>query len=399
MDERYRDVEDKYSSKSFQKFPVTIVKGRGAVVWDVNGKEYLDLMGGYGVAIVGHCNPLVVGAIKRQAERLITCHGSFYNDARSEFIERLVKISPSGLDSLILSNSGTEAVEAALKLARRYTGRKNFISMKGGFHGKTLGSLSATWNPRYREPFLPLLPYFEFVDYGSIEQLEEKVNQDTAAVIAEPIQGESGIIIPPHDYFKRVREICDKNGALLILDEIQCGLGRTGKMWASEHWGVTPDIMTVAKGLAGGIPIGATIAKKEIINSLKRGEHTSTFAGNPIACAAGSATIDFITSNNLPELARRKGNAALDMLRRISSSYRVAKEARGMGLMLALEMRIDIYNILLGSMANGALFAYSGKNVVRLLPPLIIEESEIERAINVLEGSVRREEEEHNGQN
>ncbi|MDG6898152.1 MAG: aspartate aminotransferase family protein, partial [Nitrososphaerota archaeon] len=293
-----KSAEESYGSPAFQKFPLTIVRGEGARVWDAEGREYLDFMAGYGVAIVGHCNPAVVEAVRRQAGRLITCHGSFYNDARSEFLERLAKITPRGLERTIITNSGTETVEAAIKLARRHTGRKRFVSMKGGFHGKTLGALSATWNKKYRDPFAPLLDNFDFATFGDADSLSQLVSEETAAVIAEPIQGESGIIVPPSDYLRQVREICDRSGALLILDEIQTGLGRTGKMWASEHWNVVPDIMTVSKGLGGGVPIGAAVTTREIMGSLKRGEHTSTFAGNPLACSAASAAIDFITGED-----------------------------------------------------------------------------------------------------
>ena len=279
----HQEAEDRFGSNSFQKFPLALVKGSGASVWDDQGREYIDFMAGYGVAIVGHCNPKVVEAIGRQAAALITCHGSFCNDARSAFLEKLVAASPKGLERALLTNSGAESVEAAIKLARRHTGRAKVVSMKGGFHGKTYGALSATWNRKYRDPFVPLVPGFEFADYGDLASLEAAVTADTAAVIAEPIQGESGVVVPPQDYFRGVREVCDRAGALLILDEIQTGLGRTGKMWASEHWGVVPDIMTVAKGIGGGVPLGAAVAKAEVVSSLLKGEHTSTFAGNPLA--------------------------------------------------------------------------------------------------------------------
>jgi len=386
------ELEDSFGAPAFKKFSLSLVRGKGSVVWDDAGKEYIDFMTGIGVALVGHSNDDVVRAISEQASRLITCHGSFYNDARAGFMERLVRAAPKGLGKALLTNSGTESVEAAIKLARRHTSKKKIVSMKGAFHGKTYGSLSATWNKKYRDPFGPLLDGFEFAEYGDPQSLEPLVDGDTAAVLAEPIQGEGGIIVPPPDYFKHVREICDRKGALLILDEIQTGLGRTGKMWASEHWGVVPDIMTVSKGLGGGVPIGAAISTDEVAASLKGGEHTSTFAGNPLACAAGSAALDFITKNDIPSKARVKGEAMKAGLQRIASEHKLVKEVRGLGLMLALQTRVDILSQLLSAQTKGVIFAYSGRDTFRFLPALVIEESQISRGLEVLERVIGEEE-------
>ena len=386
------ELEDSFGAPAFKKFSLSLVRGKGSVVWDDAGNEYIDFMTGIGVALVGHSNDEVVKAISEQASKLITCHGSFYNDARAGFMERLVRAAPKGLGKALLTNSGTESVEAAIKLARRHTSKKKVISMKGAFHGKTYGSLSATWNKKYRDPFGPLLDGFEFAEYGDPQSLEPLVDGDTAAVLAEPIQGEGGIIVPPPDYFKHVREICDRKGALLILDEIQTGLGRTGKMWASEHWGVVPDIMTVSKGLGGGVPIGAAISTDEVAASLKGGEHTSTFAGNPLACAAGSAALDFITKNDLPSKARVKGEAMKAGLQRIASERKLVKEVRGLGLMLALQTRVDILSQLLSAQTKGVIFAYSGRDTFRFLPALVIEESQISRGLEVLERVIGEEE-------
>jgi acetylornithine/LysW-gamma-L-lysine aminotransferase len=387
-----QDVEEAFGAHAFNKFPLTIVRGKGSLVWDSSGKEYVDFMTGIGVALVGHSNDSVVKAINEQAARLITCHGSFYNDARAGFMERLAKVVPRGLGKALLTNSGTESVEAAIKLARRHTSKKKIIAMKGAFHGKTYGSLSATWNKKYRDPFGPLLEGFEFAEYGDAQSLDQLVDEDTAAVLAEPVQGEGGIIVPPRDYFRQVREICDRKGVPLILDEIQTGLGRTGRMWASEHWGVVPDIMTVSKGLGGGIPIGAAIATDEVMASLKGGEHTSTFAGNPLSCAAGSAALDFITSNDLPSQARRKGEMMKDGLMRIASEHKLVKEVRGLGLMLAMQTRVDIHSQLLSAEQKGVIFAYSGRDTFRFLPALIIEDTQIARGLEVLAQVIGEEE-------
>lgn len=394
----YAEIEDRFGSKAFQKYPVTIVRGSGATAWDIDGNEYVDCMAGIGVAITGHCNPWVVQAIKDQAEKLITCHGSFYNDARSEFLERLAGVSPKGMEASVLTNSGAESVEAAIKLARRSSGKKKIISMKGGFHGKTYGALSATWNAKYRDPFGPLVPGFEFAEFGNASSLESIITDDTAAVIAEPIQGETGIIVPPRDYFRQVREVCDREGALLILDEIQTGLGRTGRMWGFEHFGVVPDIMTVSKGLGGGVPIGAAISRPEIVHALKKGEHSSTFAGNPLACAAAAANLDFITKGRLWEVAETKGKKLRSSLEGIHERHKIVREVRGMGLMLALEMRIEMHRILLEALARGVIFFYSGREVIRLLPPIVISDEQMQKATRVLEEAVSSEEEKRLGQ-
>ncbi|HUH99774.1 MAG TPA: aspartate aminotransferase family protein [Nitrososphaerales archaeon] len=385
-------VEDAHGPHTYQKFPVAIVKGKGALVWDDKGREYVDCMGGYGVAIVGHSNPAVVAAIKHQAETLITCHGSLYNDARAEFLETLTSYAPKGLDAAFLSSSGAEAVEVALKLARKVTGKKGLVAMQGAYHGKTAGALSATWSKKYKEPFEPLLEGVKHVALGDLEAVEREVDADVGAVIIEPIQGEGGIMLPPAGFFKGVREICDKKGVLLIADEIQTGLGRTGKLWAMENWGVVPDVMTLAKGLAGGVPIGATVTKAEILSALKKGEQTSTFGGNPLACAAGTATLNHIVKNDLPSKARAKGKLFLDKLKAMGLDHKLTREARGMGLMLAFELRVDIPNILNDAMSNGVIFTYSGRTIVRMLPPLVITEPQIAKSVRVLGDAITAEE-------
>jgi LysW-gamma-L-lysine/LysW-L-ornithine aminotransferase len=380
-----REIEDRHGPQTYQKYPVVIVRGSGAELWDDAGARYIDCMGGYGVAIVGHCNPEVVAAIKAQAEKLITCHSSLYNDARAEFFEKLTSCTPKGLDAAFLSNSGAEANEVAIKLAKKYTGKKSLIAMKGAFHGKTAGALSATWNKKYKEAFEPLVPNFTHVTFGDLAELEAAIGPDTGAVMLEPIQGEGGIILPPDGYMKGVREICDKHGILLIADEVQSGLGRTGKLWAVENWGVVPDVMTSAKGLAGGVPIGATITTKEILDTLKKGEQTSTFGGNPLSCAAGTATLDYIIENDLPGQAAAKGAVFIDRLRSLIPEHKITREARGIGLMLAFEMRVDIQNIILNSIKDHVLYTYSGRTILRLLPPLVITEAQIKETAESLD--------------
>ena len=377
----------------YSKYPITIVKGKGALLWDKEGKEYIDFMGGYGVSIIGHCHPRVVNAIKEQCEKLITCHGSLYNDKRAEFLEKIVNITPKTLEKAFLCNSGAESVECALKLALKYTGKTEVVAMKRGYHGKTLGALSATWNMKYRKPFRQVIhPNVKFVPFGDAEALRETVSNNTAAVIVEPIQGEGGVNIPPNGYLTEVQEICREKDVLLIVDEIQTGLGRTGKLWACQHWKVEPDVMCLAKGVAGGVPMGVTLARREVMDSLKVGEHTSTFGGNPLACTAASATIDVLISEKLPERAAELGNFFIEELRGLQDEFKVVRDVRGLGLMVGLESRFDVYNILMKALNYGLILLYAGRNVLRFLPPLVISREQIQRGITVLRELLTEEE-------
>jgi LysW-gamma-L-lysine/LysW-L-ornithine aminotransferase len=384
--------EDQHLSTSlYQKFPISIDRGKGVRVWDASGKEYIDCMGGYGVALVGHCNPRVVEAIKNQAEKLIVCHMSFYNDARENFIRRIAAIAPRGLSKIFFSNSGAEAVEAALKFSRRFTGRPGIISMSGGYHGKTFGALSATYNEKYRKPFMPLLDNVKFLPYTTT-RIDDAINDNVGAVIVEPIQGETGIILPPDGLLKNMREVCTKHGIVLIFDEIQSGLGRTGKMWAGENWKITPDVMCLAKGLAGGVPIGLTLSKPEIVEPLRVGEHSSTFGGNPLACAAGTATIDSLNNDKLVENAADVGSYFKDGLIKLKEKHRIVRDVRGLGMMLALELRFDVRNLLLDGIRHGLLMLYSGKNIIRLLPPLLMDKETISEALEIMDEIISEEE-------
>lgn len=381
-----KSLEDRLMVATYSRYPITVVRGRGATVWDLEGRAYIDLMGGYGVALVGHCHPKVVEAVKRQAETLMVCHPTLYSEIRAELIEKLIRIAPSGLGRVYLCSSGAESVEAAIKMAGRFTGKRKLVSAMGGFHGKTLGALSVTWNPRYRKPFQHLLiDTVEFVPYGNLDRAVEAVDDETMAFIIEPIQGEGGVKVPPDDYLKGLKDLCEDRGALLIVDEVQTGLGRTGVMWACQRWGVKPDIMCVAKGLAGGIPIGATLAREDVALSLKRGEHTSTFGGNPVACAAASAVIDVLLEEGLPGRADRLGRLFKRELESLRQGHRVVRDVRGFGLMLGVELRFDVREVLLEALNRGIIMLYSGRNVLRFLPPLVIEGSQILEALKVLD--------------
>jgi len=378
----------------FSKKPVVLTKGKGALVWDIAGKEYLDCTSSYGVALLGHCHPKVVAAVKAQVEQLISCHSGFYNNKRAEFMEKLVQITPKGLDKAFLSNSGAESVECAIKLARKATGKPEIIALMGGFHGKTMGALSATWDKKYRAPFFPLVPEIKHVSPDNAEKIRDAITDKTAAVLIEPIRGEGGVRVPPDGYLQTVRDICDKKNVLLMFDEVQTGFGRTGKLFGCQNWNVTPDVMCLAKPFAGGLPIGITIAKENVMSAFKLGEHSTTFSGSPIVCAAGCAAIDAILEEGLVEKAATTGNYLKTQLEALKANHKIVKEVRGLGLMLGLELRFDVLNVILKALFKGVLVLDAGRNVVRLLPPLVIEKEQIDKVITVLDNVLGEEEHE-----
>jgi LysW-gamma-L-lysine/LysW-L-ornithine aminotransferase len=388
--------EDSYLINLYQRFPVTIERAQGATIWDTDGKEYIDCMGGYGVAIIGHCNKDVIDAITLQMNKLMVCHMSTYNNSRLQFLSKLKSIAPDNLNKIFFSNSGAESIEAALKFARKFSQKTGVVSMYGGYHGKTFGALSVTYNSKYRKSFSPLLEGVKFVPFGDISSLAEALDESIGTVIIEPIQGESGIIMPPEGYVKAVREVCTEKKLVLIFDEIQTGLGRTGKMWAGENWSAVPDIMCIAKGIASGIPTGVTFVKEEIANCMNLGEHSSTFAGNPIACSAGIATIDTIIKEDLVTKASDTGTYFKKKLIELKDKHPIIRDVRGLGMMLALESRFDVRNILMDGIKNGLLMLYSGRTVIRLLPPLVMKKEQVSRAIEIMDEILSVEEKRRN---
>ena len=388
--------EDRYVGALYQRFPVNIAKGKSTRVWDTAGKEYIDCMGGYGVALVGHCNDRVVNAIKRQAEILITAHMSTYNDTRLRFMEKIASVAPPSLNKIFFANSGAESVEAALKFARKYSGRHGVIAMNGGYHGKTFGALSVTHSEKYRKSFMPLLDGVKFVPYSDPSLLEEVIDDTIGCVILEPIQGETGIIVPPDDLLPKIREICNRRNLVLIFDEIQSGLGRTGKMWAGQNWNTTPDIMCLAKGIAGGIPMGLVLAKQEIMDTMKLGEHSSTFGGSPIACAAGTATMEALIDDKLIDNAAKMGVHFKEGLNRLQEKHKIIRQVRGIGMMLGVELRFDVKDILFDGIRRGLLILYSGRNILRLLPPLVMDETTVSRVVDILDIILTNEEKRRN---
>ena len=388
--------EEEFMGNLYQRFPVTIRKGSGSTVWDDAGKQYIDCMGGYGVALVGHRNERVVKALQAQLEEIITVHSSLYNTTRLQFLKKLISVSPQGLSQVHLNNSGAEAIEAAIKFARKHTGKKRMIAMRGSYHGKSMGALSLTFNPKYRKSFAPLVDEVEFIPFGDKDALQNAVNDETAMVIMEPIQGESGIHVAPDGFLQKARSVCDENGALLVFDEIQCGLGRTGRMWACDHWDTRPDILCTAKGIAGGVPMGATLAKPEIIASISKGEHSSTFGGNPLACAAADATITALQEDGLIQNAANIGAMLIDGLKKLAETHPIIREVRGMGLMIGVELKFDVKDILMDAIDKGVLLLYSGRNVLRFLPPLSISQQEVQKVLVVLDDLLSMEEKRRN---
>ena len=390
--------EDQFMGNLYQRFPVTIEKGEGAHVWDVDGKEYIDCMGGYGVALVGHKNKRVNDAIREQIDKIITVHSSLYNKTREEFLALLIGLAPKGLTQVHLNNSGAEAIEAAMKFARKFTGKKGMVAMKGSYHGKSFGALSLTFSPKYRKPFAPLVEKVSFASYGDIESLRSVIDEDTAFVILEPIQGESGIIVAPEGFLQEVRKICDEKGIVLIFDEIQAGLGRTGRLWACDHWNTAPDILCLAKGIAGGVPMGATLVRPDILSSMSKGEHSSTFGGNPISCAAGIAALKAITEDGLIENSEKMGKLFKEGLEKLKEKHSTIREIRGKGLMIGIEMKFEIKDILMELIKKGVLMLYSGRNILRILPPLVISEDDVTKVLHALDSVLTEEEEKRNVQ-
>jgi acetylornithine/LysW-gamma-L-lysine aminotransferase len=371
-------LEDRYASGLYNKQPLVLVRGEGARLWDAEGREYIDCIGGHGVANVGHHNPAVVQAVTEQAERLLVCPNGFYNDQRAQLLAELVRIAPQGLERAFLCNSGTEAVEAALKFARLRTGRTKVVAAMRGFHGRTFGALSATWRKAYREPFEPLVPGVEFVPFNRPERMQQAVDEETAAVILEVVQGEGGVVPGDGEYLRRVQALCQERGALFIVDEVQTGFGRTGRMFASQHHDLQPDLMCVAKGIAGGLPMGAVLFGPRV-GDLPKKAHGTTFGGNPLACAAALATIRYIESEDLPGRAAERGARLLASLQTIPSP--LVREVRGLGLMVAVELKGKSAPYLAALAERGVLALAAGANVMRFLPPLVIREEDVDTVV------------------
>ncbi len=383
---KWLSAEMKYDSGVYNKHEVVMVRGQGATVWDENGRSYIDCVAGYGVANIGHSHPDVVKAIQEQAGKLMIMPQSVPNDKRAEFLQELVGILPAGLERVFLCNSGTEAMEAAKKFAITGTGRKRFVSMKRGFSGRSLGALALTWEPKYREPFGEAVDNrnVDFVTYGNIEELRAAVTEETAAVILEPVQGEGGVRPGSLEFIQEARRITREKGALLIMDEIQTGFCRTGKMFATEHFGVTPDGMTLAKAMAGGVPIGAFVMTAEVADRMPAGGHGTTFGGNPLSMAAGLAAIRAMKREGMAEQAREKGAYFMEKLRAIGSPK--IREVRGLGLMIGVELKEKSAPYITAlEHDEGVMALQATPLVVRFLPPITISREQIDTVVAAFE--------------
>lgn len=376
-----QEVEGRHSTGVYAKREVTIVRGEGARLWDERGKEYIDCAAGMGVASVGHANPIVAEALTAQARTLITCPELFYNDRRAALLEKLAAVTPPGLDRIFLCNSGTEAVEGALKFARMSTGKHHIVATMRGFHGRTLGALSATWDPKYREHFGPLPTGFRHVAYDKLEAMVEAIDDDTAAVVLEIVQGEGGVRPASAEYLQGVEKLCRERDVLLIVDEVQTGFGRTGAFFACEHYGLQPDILTMAKAMAGGVPMGA-FAIGDRVQSIVKGTHSSTFGGNPLACAAALAVLEILQKQHLPAYAAEVGSYFRERLEAIDSPK--IREVRGLGLMLGVELKGKVAPYLRALMDRGVIALAAGATVLRFLPPLVITTEDIDTVVSRL---------------
>ncbi|MBF0591038.1 MAG: acetylornithine transaminase [Nitrospirae bacterium] len=384
------DESQQYIMETYKRFPVIFIKGRGMRLWSVEGKEYLDFLAGVAVNVLGHCHPKVVVAIQKQAQRLIHISNFYHNEYQIKLAKQLVKNSFVG--KVFFSNSGAEANEAAIKLLRRHCNqqgsgeRYEIITALNSFHGRTMACISATGQARFQQGFEPLLPGFRHVPFNDMEELKKATTDKTAAVMLEPIQGEGGVKVPSEGYFKEVREHCDKNGLILILDEVQTGIGRTGKLFAYEHFDIEPDIMTLAKGLGGGFPIGATIARDEIAKAFEPGSHASTFGGNPLACATALAVLETVTEDGIIlSECQRMGTILKNSLLGLKEQFpNIIVDVRGMGLLLGMELTRECSQVVQACFERGILINCTAQNTLRFCPPMVVKEEDIERLISVL---------------
>ncbi len=385
-------LEQQYYMRTFSRMPVVFERGEGCYVYDDAGKPYLDLVAGIAVNILGHAHPVLVEAITRQAQKLIHTSSLYYTEPQIELAQWLIDRSP--FDRIFFANSGAEANEGALKMARKY-GRMNrngayeVITAEHSFHGRTLATLAATGQPKYHEPFLPMPDGFKSVPFNDFEALKAAVSPKTAGIMLEAIQGESGVHPHTAEYLQAVRKLCDELNIVLICDEIQCGLGRTGTFYGYEHYGIEPDVVTLAKGLAGGLPIGAFLAKEKYA-VLTPGDHGSTMGGNPVCCAAGVATMNYVEKEHLAENSAKMGQAFVDELRNLQETYSGITEIRGVGLMVAFDLKEEIAkDIMMESLKRGLVINATGPNTLRMVPPLIISSAEVEKGVGIIADSIK----------
>jgi acetylornithine/N-succinyldiaminopimelate aminotransferase len=391
------DLGDQYLMRNVGRIPLAPVKGEGARLWDADGREYLDFVSGIAVNSLGHCHPAVVDAICRQAGTLIHCSNLYYIEQQARLARLLVE--NSALDKAFFCNSGAEANEAAIKLARKYAklkeGAEKFeiITALHSFHGRTLATVTATGQPKYHKGFEPLPEGFKYVPFNDLAALEKAVGPATCAVLLEPVQGEGGVNVASRHYLEGVQMLCREHGALLIFDEVQTGLGRTGRFLAYQHFGVEPDILTLAKALGGGFPIGAMLAKEDIARAFQPGDHASTFGGNPLACAAALAAMEEMLLGGVVENAASTGAYLYEKLKGLGGKYPFVKEVRGLGLLLGMELNREGKDIVDGCLEQGLLINCVNNNVLRFIPPLTITPDDVDSAVAILDQVMGRKNE------
>ena len=389
---KFFDESNRYIMNTYTRYPVVLRKGRGMKVWSADGKEYLDFVGGVAVNILGHCHPRVVVAIQKQAQRLIHVSNYYYIEPQIKLAKLLVEHSFA--DKVFFCNSGAEAIEAAIKLVRKYAkeqvhpNRFEIISAKNSFHGRTLAAVTATGQEKFQKGFEPLVPGFKHVPFNDIQAIREAVTAETCAILLEPIQGEGGVRVAGPDYLKEVRALCNEQNILLILDEVQTGMGRTGKLFAYEHFGITPDIMAIAKGLGGGVPIGAMLSTDKVASGFQPGNHASTFGGNPLVCAAGVATLETILEDGfILDQCNRMSAYIIEKLEQLKTKFpSLIREVRGKGLLLGMELTIDGDPIVRACLEKGFLINCTSGTVLRFIPPLIVQRKDIDQLFDVLHG-------------
>ena len=392
--EELMNLSEAYVAHTYARYPIVLVRGKGTRVWDAEGKEYRDFVAGLAVCNLGHCHPKVVKAIQDQAEKLIHVSNFYYIEPQIQLAQLLCKHSFA--EKVFFCNSGAEANEGAMKLARKHAKermkgeRYEIITMEGSFHGRTFATLTATAQEKYHKGYSPLMPGFKYVPFDDAKAARNAVDSKTCAILVEPIQGEGGVKCPSEGYLRALREICNEKGVLLIFDEVQVGMGRTGKLFAHEHDSVVPDILSLAKSLAGGVPIGALLMKKEVAESFKPGDHASTFGGNPLATAAGVAAVTAILEEGMLENCRKVGEYFLSRLGEMGKRFPFVKEARGKGLILGMELRLDGTSIVKEMMQRGFLINCTMGNVLRFLPPLIVTPKEVDEMIEALDEVLKK---------
>jgi predicted acetylornithine/succinylornithine family transaminase len=383
------EISKRYIFNTYSRQPVVLTEGEGCYVWDADGKKYLDFLGGIAVCVLGHSHPAVTQAIRKQAGKLLHVSNLYYIENQA-ILARLL-VDNCFADKVFFCNSGAESIEGAIKLARKFSndkfglGRNRIITMKNSFHGRTLGALSATGQEKFHQGFEPLIDGFDYAEFNNINSVIDKIDSRTCAIMLEPIQCEGGVHVASMDFLKAVRDVASERNLLLIFDEVQTGMGRTGKLFAYQHFGIEPDIMTLAKGLANGVPIGAVLAKKEVADVLTPGTHASTFGGNPLSTAAGIATLKTLLEKNILKNCAEMGKYLKEKIEKLKKKFDVIKDVRGMGLMLGIEIEISGKEVVELARESGLLINCTSEKVLRLAPPLIVNKKQIDVAVGILE--------------